>query len=80
MNSLFEEYAKAVLGLDPNSVAMPRVPNPLLPFLEKKSKSKLEVLEMKRNRLQHMVKMLQDQLKTTDERLAQLRKEKVGDG
>jgi DNA-binding PadR family transcriptional regulator len=76
MNSLFEEYAKAVLGLDPKSVTMPRVPNPLLPFLEKKAKSKLEVLEMKRNRLQHMVKMLQEQLKTADDRLAQLRKEK----
>ncbi|PVX24744.1 MAG: hypothetical protein CW716_09470 [Candidatus Bathyarchaeum sp.] len=74
MNSLFEEYARAVLGLDPKAVTMPRVPNPLWHFLEKKHKSKLEVLEMKRNRLQHMIKMLQDQLKTTDDRLAQLRK------
>ena len=74
MNSLFEEYAKAVLDLDPEAVAMPRVPNPFSPFLEKNPKSKLEALEMKRKRMQHMIEMLQKELKTLDERLATLKK------
>jgi DNA-binding PadR family transcriptional regulator len=74
MNSLFEEYAKAVLDLDPKAVAMPRMPNPFSPFLEKNSKNKLEALEMKRKRMQHMIEMLQKELKTLDERLATLKK------
>jgi DNA-binding PadR family transcriptional regulator len=74
MNSLFEEYAKAVLDLDPKAVAMPRMPNPFSPFLEKNPKSKLEALEMKRKRMQHMIEMLQKELKTVDERLVMLKK------
>jgi DNA-binding PadR family transcriptional regulator len=74
MNSLFEEYARAVLGLDPKAVGMPRVPNPFSPFLEKKAKNKLDALEMKRNRLQHMIGMLQKELQEVDERLATLKK------
>ena len=76
MNALFEEYARTVLDLDPKAVTVPRVPNLLSPFLEKKANSKLEALEMKRKRTQHMVEMLQDQLKATDERLAELKKKK----
>ena len=74
MNTLFEEYAKAVLYLDPNAVAMPRVPNPFSAFLEKKPKSKLEALEMKHTRIKHMIGMLQDELKTVDERLVRMKK------
>ncbi len=76
MNGLFEEYAKAVLDLDPKAVAMPRVPNPFLPFLAKKPENKLEVLEIKHKRIQHMIKMLQDELKILDSKLAKLKKEK----
>jgi DNA-binding PadR family transcriptional regulator len=76
MNSMFEEYAKAVLDLNPKTVAMPRVPNPFSPFLDKKSKSRLEALEMKRKRLQHMIKMLQEELKVIDNRLAELSEKK----
>jgi DNA-binding PadR family transcriptional regulator len=77
MNALFEEYVKAVLGLDPKSVGVPRVPNPFSLLLEKKVKSKLEALEMKRKRIQHMVTMLQEQLKVTDYRLAELKKKET---
>ncbi|MGD2066353.1 MAG: PadR family transcriptional regulator [Candidatus Bathyarchaeota archaeon] len=76
MNSLFEEYAKSVLDLDPKAVTMPRVPNPFLPLLGQKPKNKLEFLEMKRTRIQHMIKMLQDESKTLDSRLAKLREER----
>jgi len=76
MNTLFEEYARAVLDLDPEAVAVPRMPNPFSIFLEKEPKSRLEALEIKRNRIQHMIKMLQNELQTVDERLADLSRQK----
>jgi len=76
MNTLFEEYARAVLDLDPKAVTIPRMPNPFSIFLEKEPKSKLEALEMKRNRIQHMINMLQNELQTVDDRLAALNKQK----
>jgi DNA-binding PadR family transcriptional regulator len=76
MNTLFEEYARAVLDLDPKALPMPRIPNPFSPFLEKEPKNRLEALEMKRNRMQHMIKMLQNELSTVDNTLATLNKQK----
>jgi DNA-binding PadR family transcriptional regulator len=76
MNSLFEEYAKAVLDLDPKAVTVPRMPNPFSVFLEKEPKSRLGAMEMKRNRIQHMINMLQNELQTVDERLAALSRQK----
>jgi prefoldin subunit 5 len=57
-------------------VTVPRMPNPFSIFLEKEPKNRLEALEMKRNRIQHMIKMLQNELQTVDERLAALSKQK----
>jgi DNA-binding PadR family transcriptional regulator len=76
MNTLFEEYAQAVLDLDPKAVTVPRMPNPFSIFLEEEPKSRLEALEMKRKRIQHMIKMLQNELQTIDEGLAALNKQK----
>ena len=76
MNTLFEEYAQAVLDLDPNAVTIPRMPNPFSIFLEEEPKSGLEALEMKRNRISHMIKMLQSEMQIVDERLDALDKEK----
>ena len=76
MNTLFKEYARAVLDLDPKALPMPRMPNPFSVFLEKEPKSRLESLELKSNRIQHMIKMLQSELQTLDNRLAALNKQK----
>lgn len=76
MNTLFEKYTRAVLDLDPKVVAMPRMPNPFSVFLEEEPKNRLEALELKSNRIQHMIKMLQGELGTVDSRLAQLSREK----
>jgi len=76
MNTLFKEYARAVLDLDPKALPMPRMPNPFSVFLEKEPKSRLESLELKSNRIQHMIKMLQSELQTVDNRLAALNKQK----
>jgi DNA-binding PadR family transcriptional regulator len=80
MNLLFEEYARAVLDLNPEAMPMPRVPNPFSPFLEKEAQSKLEALEMKHNRIQHMVDMLHGELQKVDKRLATLRKKEQETG
>jgi DNA-binding PadR family transcriptional regulator len=76
MNNLFEEYARAVLDLDPKALPMPRIPNPFSPFLEKEPQSRREALELKRNRIQHMINMLQSELETSNESLAALNKQK----
>jgi len=76
MNTLFEKYTRAVLDLDPKAVAMPRMPNPFSVFLEEEPKNRLEALELKRNRIQHMIKMLQNELQIVDNRLATLNKQK----
>jgi DNA-binding PadR family transcriptional regulator len=76
MNSLFEEYARAVLDLDPKAVTVPRMPNPFSVFLEKEPKNRLGALEMKRKRIQHMIKILENELQTVDDRLAALSKQK----
>jgi DNA-binding PadR family transcriptional regulator len=76
MNTLFEEYARVVLDLDPKALPIPRLPNPFSPFLEKEPKSRLETLELKSNRMRHMIKMLQNNLRTVESRLVKMKKEK----
>ena len=76
MNSLFEEYVRSVLDLEPKGLPIPQFPDLFSPFLEKESKSRTEALEMKRKRIQNMIKTLQDELKIADKRLAELIKEK----
>jgi DNA-binding PadR family transcriptional regulator len=79
MNNLFEEYARNVLDLDPKLLTMPQVPNPFSPFLEKEPKNKLMTLELKRNRIQHMIKMLQSDLEKINQKLVILNKQKKGE-
>lgn len=74
MNALFEEYAKTVLGIESSTVTIPQMPNPFSAFLEKKPKSKIEALESKRERIVHMIKMLDKELVTLDNRLGSLQK------
>jgi hypothetical protein len=76
INNLFEEYARTVFDLDPKALPLPRVPNPFLAFLEKEPQSRREALELKRNRIQHMINMLQHELETVDESVAALNKQK----
>ncbi|PVX25190.1 MAG: hypothetical protein CW691_05460 [Candidatus Bathyarchaeum sp.] len=76
MNSLFEEFTRTVLELEPKALPMPRVPNPFSGFLEEEPKSKIESLEMKRNRISHGIKMMQEELKKVNARLAELAQKK----
>jgi DNA-binding PadR family transcriptional regulator len=74
MNNLFEDYARNVLDLDPKVLTMPQIPNPFSPFLEKEQNS-LETIELKRNRIQHMIKILQRNLEKIDQSLVALNKQ-----
>jgi len=76
MNSLFEEYARSVLNLETTGLPIPQFPNVFSPFLQKESKSRTEALEIKRTRIQNMIKMLQEEMKNLDKRLAAADKEK----
>jgi len=75
MNTLFEEYARDVLDLEPKAAPIPQMPNPFSVFLEEETKSRSEALEVKRNRIQHMIKMMHKELQTVDDGLAALNKQ-----
>jgi DNA-binding PadR family transcriptional regulator len=76
MNSLLEEYIRSVFDFEPSGLSIPVFPNFFSPFLEKESKSRTEALELKRKRIQSMIKQLQEELKNVDKRLAAFSKEK----
>ena len=75
MNTLFGEFAKNVLDMEIESLPMPRIPTPFSAFLEDKNKNPEdtpETLEMKRTRIEHIIKILQNRLQTINKRLAKL--------
>jgi DNA-binding PadR family transcriptional regulator len=77
MNALFADYVRDVLGLSPEAVSVPHMPNLFSPFLETEPKSRIEVLELKRKRLRHMLDMLKDELEKVEGRLAAVKKEEL---
>jgi DNA-binding PadR family transcriptional regulator len=76
MNALFKEYSRDVLGVENKALAIPRIPNPFSPFIERESKNRIEVLEVKNNQIQHMIKVLENERLKVDKRLARLKKRK----
>jgi DNA-binding PadR family transcriptional regulator len=73
MNTLFQEFARDVLNMEPKTLPMPVLPTPFSPFLEEKnqeSEDELKNLEQKRNHLKDTIKMLQEELQTTNKKLA----------
>ena len=74
MNTLFQEYARDVLGLESKDMKMPKIPNPFSPFLHEESKKSIESLEIKNNQIQHMIKMLENEQQKIVKRLAKLKK------
>ena len=76
MSALFEEYARVVLAVETKALPMPPVPNPFFAFLEEKHENRLGTLQIKRNRIEQMITMLQSELKTVKNKLVQLNKQK----
>ena len=76
MSALFEAYARDVLAVETKALPMSPIPNPFFAFLEEKHENRQEALELKRNRIEQMIKMLQNELKTANNKLVQLNKQK----
>jgi DNA-binding PadR family transcriptional regulator len=74
LSALFKEYSTHVLDLEVDSVGIPQMKSPLSAFLEESPSNKREALELKRNRLQHMIEMLNGELQKVDKRLGTLKK------
>ncbi len=73
INTMFQEFAKDVLNIEPKTLPMPVLPTPFSPFLEEKdqeSENSKETLERKRSHLKAHIKMLQEELQTTNKKLA----------
>ena len=76
MNTLFQEFARDVLNMEPTTLQMPVMPTPFSPFLEEKEherESGTKDLVQKRRYLERTITMLKEELRTTDDELARKR-------
>ena len=73
MNTMFQEFARDVLNMEPKMLPMPVLHTPFSPFLEEKnqgSENSKKTMERKRSHLKATIKMLQKELQTTNKKLA----------
>jgi len=73
MNTLFQEFARDVLNMEPKKLQMPVLPTPFSAFLEEKNQKpedEITHLERKRTHLERTIQMLQKELQTTHRKLA----------
>jgi DNA-binding PadR family transcriptional regulator len=76
MNTMFQEFARDVLNMEPKTLHMPVVSPPFSAFLDNKnpeSENNKETLERKRSHLKATIKMLQKELQATNKKLAKHR-------
>jgi len=76
MNSLFQEFARDVLNMEPKTLPMPVMPSPFSAFLEEnKQESKEDVRSLKRKQthLKDAMSMLQKELEATTNKIARLK-------
>ena len=72
MNTMFQEFARDVLNMEPKKLPMPVLSPPFSAFLDEKhekSENNRENLERKRSHLKATIKMLQKELQTTNKEL-----------
>ena len=75
MNSLFQEFARDVLNIEPKTLPMPVMPSPFSVFLEEnkqESKEDVKSLRQKQKQLKESVVMLQKELEATTKKIAKL--------
>lgn len=73
MNTLFQEFARDVLNMEPKKLPIPILPTPFSPFLEEKNQEQedeIKNLERKRIYLKRTIQTLQKELQTTNKKLA----------
>jgi DNA-binding PadR family transcriptional regulator len=73
INTLFQEFARDVLNIEPEAGPMPVMPNPFSAFLEEETKktSSVEELEHQRRQLKQHSRMIQEKLKSIEKELAE---------
>lgn len=78
INSLFQQFARDVLNIEPTAVQMPVMPNPFAAFLEKENKKTISQEELKnqRKQLKEHISMMQKKLKLVNEKLESIKKAK----
>ena len=75
MNTLFQEFARDVLNMNSKTLTIPVLPNPFSAFLDEKNQKpedNIKELEQKSIRLKAAIKTLQEDLQTTNRKLAKL--------
>jgi len=77
LSSLFTEFTREVLNIEPSTVQMPSMPSPFSPFLEdkKECKENLQQLEQQRRYVAENIRNMRERLKTIDAKIAQAKKE-----
>jgi DNA-binding PadR family transcriptional regulator len=78
INTLFQEFARDVLNVEPTTIPIPVMPNPFAEFLEEEARKTLDIeeLENKRKQLVQHIRMMQEKVKSIDKELAQVKKQK----
>ncbi|MBN1245999.1 PadR family transcriptional regulator [Candidatus Bathyarchaeota archaeon] len=70
INSLFEEFAKAVLNIEPKNFPIPVMPAPFSEFLEEETRESSEKLTRQKKHLINQIKMLQAELQLINKKIA----------
>ena len=75
INTLFQEFARDVLNIEPASVPISVMPTPFSPFLDSRSGqgSVVEQLENQKKQLAQHIRLIQDKLKSVENELAEER-------
>jgi len=76
VNSLFQEFARDVLNMEPKTLPVPVMPSPFSAFLEEnkqKSKEDLKSLKRKQTRIKEVMAGMQKELEATTKRIAKLK-------
>jgi PadR family transcriptional regulator, regulatory protein PadR len=77
ISSLFREFAREVLNVEPATTPIPEMPSPFSPFLEEENAcpETVQGLEVRRKKTVETLKTLKDELRQIDNRLAELKRQ-----
>jgi len=77
IGSLFREFSRDVLNVEPVDDSMPTIPSPFSAFLEEKvgGRRNLKQLQNERNHIYKTVKGMRDRIKLLDRRISELKSE-----
>jgi DNA-binding PadR family transcriptional regulator len=79
INTLFQEFARDVLNMEPAAVSIPVMPNLFTAFLEEENRktNDIEELAHQRKHLKKHIRMMQEKLKSIDKELTEEKTKKA---